>query len=406
MDALFTAISATSVTGLVTVDTAPHWSFFGEMVILVLIQLGGFGFMVGTSLVLIALGRGASLRDTLLMQDGSPTMSLRDVRSLSKRILRFMLVTEAVGAVLLTLGFMRDRPPLTAVWHGIFHSISAFCNAGFDLQGEFSSVSRFSGSPLVVVTLMSLVQAGALSYMVLSDVWTKRRWATLHLDSKLVLITNALFIGGAMLLFLVVEWNSAMASMPAWARPMNALFQAVAARTAGFATVSFDDAHPSTLFLWVGIMLVGGAAGSTAGGIKLATLAILVLAVVSTLRGQAEPQAFGRRIASALVFRALAIVAIFLAVHFFLTLGLALTEDIYNDQSIGFVHLMYEAMSGLATVGLSTGITPTLSVPGKIILCIAMFLGRLGPITAAYALQRRQQRPARYRFPEAHIRIG
>ncbi|HEV2074442.1 MAG TPA: potassium transporter TrkG [Thermomicrobiales bacterium] len=404
-DAFFTAMSAASVTGLVTVDTATHWTFFGELVILVLIQLGGFGFMVGASVVLVALGRGSSLRDTLMMQDGSPTMSLREVTSLSRRIIRFMLITEAIGAILLTAHFLQHESPLNAIWHGIFHSVSAFCNAGFDLQGGFNSVIGLSGSPLVILTIGGLIQAGALSFMVLNDVWVKRKWRDLYLDSKLVLITNFLLIIAGMMFFLIVEWNTALSRMDAELRPMNALFQSVAARTAGFASVNFNDAQPATLFLWVGLMLIGGAAGSTAGGIKLATIAILFLAIVATLRGQEEPQTFGRRIAPNLIFRSLAIVALFMAMHFMLALTLAITEDVFNDAAFGFAPLMFEAMSGLATVGLSTGITPELSIPGKLVLFVAMFIGRLGPITAAYALQRRQQ-PARFRFPEAHVRIG
>lgn len=404
-DAFFTAMSAASVTGLVTVDTATHWSFFGEAVILVLIQLGGFGFMVGASVVLVLLGRGSSLRDTLMMQDGSPTMSLREVTSLSRRIMRFILITEAIGAILLTAHFLRYEPPLNAVWHGIFHSVSAFCNAGFDLQGDFRSVIGLSGSPLVILTISGLIQAGALSFMVLNDVWVKRNWHDLYLDSKLVLLTNVLLIIGGMTFFMIVEWNAALSYMDAELRPMNALFQSIAARTAGYASINFNDAQPATLFLWVGLMLVGGAAGSTAGGVKLATIAILFLTITSTLRGQEEPQAFGRRITSNLIFRSLSIVALFMATHFVLSLALAITEDVFNDAAFGFAPLMFEAMSGLATVGLSTGITPELSIPGKIVLFVAMFIGRLGPITAAYALQRRQH-PARYRFPEALVRIG
>ena len=405
IDAFFTSISATSVTGLVTVDTQDHWSFFGELVILLMIQLGGFGFMVGTSLVIIALGRGTSLRAALLMQDGSPTMSLRDVTTLSVKILRFIIVTEAVGAVLLTIHFLQYESFGNAVWFGIFHAISAFCNAGFDLQGEFRSLADHSNSPLALIGIGGLIQFGAISYMVASDVWNQRQWKRLQLDSKLVLITNFALIFASALLFLVVEQNSAMANVSnAW-KPLDALFQGVAARTAGFSSVDWSQAHASTLFLWVAVMLVGGAAGSTAGGIKLATLAVLILAVVSTLRGQDEPQAFGRRIGVTVIFRALAIAVMFLVVHFVLSLVLVLSEDIFNHQEFSFVSLMFEAMSALATVGLSTGLTPELSTAGKIILCVGMYIGRLGPITAAYALQRRQQ-PRRYRYPEAQIRLG
>lgn len=405
VDALFTSISATSVTGLVTVDTQDHWSLFGEIVILVMIQLGGFGFMVGTSLVIIALGRGTSLRAALLMQDGSPTMSLRDVTTLSIKILKFIIVTEAIGAVILTIHFLQYENVPNAIWFGIFHAVSAFCNAGFDLQGGFRSLAEHRDSPLTLIGVGGLIQFGAISYMVASDVWTQRRWKRLQLDSKLVLIMNFALIFFSAVLFLVVEWNSAMSDVSnAW-KPLDALFQGIAARTAGFSSVDWSQAHASTLYLWVAVMLVGGAAGSTAGGIKLATLAVILLAVISTIRGQEEPQAFGRRIGVTIVFRALAISVMFLLVHFALALVLVLSEDIMNDQSFSFVSLMFEAMSALATVGLSTGLTPDLSTAGKLILCVGMFIGRLGPITAVYALQSRQQH-RRYRYPEAQIRLG
>lgn len=405
IDALFTSISATSVTGLVTVDTQAHWSLFGEIVILAMIQLGGFGFMVGTSLIIIALGRGTSLRAALMMQDGSPTMTLRDVTTLSIKILKFIIVTEAIGAVLLTIHFLQYETWGNAIWFGVFHAISAFCNAGFDLQGDYESLAEHSNSVLALISIGGLIQLGALSYMVLSDVWRERSWKRLHLDSKLVLITNFGLIFASFLLFLLVEWNSAMADIDNVWKPMDAVFQAVAARTAGFSSVDWSQAHSSTLYLWTAVMLIGGAAGSTAGGIKLATFAVLVLAVISTLRGQAEPQAFGRRISITIIFRALAIAVMFLIIHFVLALMLVVSEDVFNGNAFSFVSLMFEAMSALATVGLSTGITPELSQVGKVILCVGMFIGRLGPITAVYALQRHQQQP-RYRFPEAHIRLG
>ncbi len=405
VDALLTAVSAAAVTGLITVDTQDHWNFLGELIILVLIQTGGLGFMVGASLVLLSLRREVSLRDTLLLQDGAPALSPREAASLSKRILRFTLVTEAIGALILTSRFAADRPLPEALWHGVFHAVSAFCNAGFDLQGGFRSLIGYDTSVLVVVTIMALIQAGALSYMALSETWTERSWRTLALDTKLVLVLNAVLLAVGAGGFLALEWSSALESTPPWARPMSALFQSVAARTAGFATVSFGDAHASTLFLWVALMLVGGASGSTAGGVKLTTFGVVVAAVISTLRGQTEPQLWGRRIATALIFRAMAVIALFLISHFLITLLLALTEEIFNDERISFIDMMFEAMSALATVGLSTGITPGLSTPGKLVLCAAMFLGRLGPLTAAYALQRRQ-RPTRYRFPQTPVRIG
>lgn len=405
IDAYFTAISATSVTGLSTVDMATHWSFPGQLIILILVQLGGFGFMVGTSLVLVIIGRGLSLRDTLMMQDGSPTMSLRDVTMLTGRIIRFILISEGIGAAALFTWYIRHDSLLNAIWNSIFMAVCGFCQAGFDLHTHTSSLQGMNNVPIVMVTIGVLIQLGGLSYMVLSDVWTKRAWRPLFLDSKLVLITNAIMIVLAAVLFIFVEWNASLATVaPQW-KPLASVFQAISARTAGFSSIDFSEAHTSTLFLWVAVMMVGGAAGSTAGGVKLATVAILFLAVISTLRGQEEPQAFGRRLAPALIYRAMSLFALFLFAHFVLSLGLVITEDVFNDTSFSFTSLMFETMSGLTTTGLSTGITSDISIPGKVILFLAMFVGRLGPITAAYALQR-HQKPARYRYPEAHIRIG
>lgn len=405
IDAFVTAVSASAVTGLVVVDTQDHWNFLGELVILVLMQLGGLGFMVGASIVLSSLGRGLSLRDSLMLQDGSPTLSLQEATSLSKRILRFIIIIETAGAIALIPRFMRDESFFNAVWHGIFTSVAAFCNSGFDLQGNYQSMAAYADSIWVNVVLIILIQAGALSYIVLTDIWNTRRWQPLTLEAKLVLIANAVLLLGGMAAFMALEWSNSLATIDAWARPMAALFQSTSMRTAGFATVNFGELHPATLFLTIGIMMGGGAAGSTAGGIKLATLALLVLTVVSTVRGQPEAQAFGRRISSALVFRAMAVAAMFVFAHFLLSLALAISEDVIAGQGFGFLPLMFETMSAMATAGFSTGVTPALSSAGKVIVCLAMYIGWLGPLTAVYALQRRQ-RPTRYRFPEAPVRIG
>lgn len=405
IDALFTAVSAFSVTGLVTLDTQSHWSLFGEFVILILIQLGGFGFMAGTSMILIMLGRGSSLRANMMMQDGSPTMSLREVYTFSRRIVRYMLVAEIVGAVVLSFHFARYEAPGTAIWWGVFHSISAFCNAGFDLQSTSLSMGGHARSPLALTTIALLIQLGSLSFMVVADVWRQRRWRSLQLDTKLVLLVNFVLVVGSALWFLVVEWNSALAPIETGWKPLNAGFQAIAARTAGFSSADWTQAHNATIYLWVVVMMIGGAAGSTAGGVKLATIGIVFMAVISTLKGQPEPQAFGRRIAHQVVYRALALIAIFMTMHFVLSMMLVMSEDILNAERFSFVSLMFEAMSALATVGLSTGVTSALSDGGKLVLVLGMFIGRLGPITLVYALTRRM-RAERFRYPEASIRIG
>jgi trk system potassium uptake protein TrkH len=205
---------------------------------------------------------------------------------------------------------------------------------------------------------------------------------------------------------MVAEWGRSLSPLPAEYRPLAALFQSVSARTAGYSSVNLGDLHALTLFVWVGVMLIGGASGSSAGGVKLTTIGVVVAAVVSTLRGREEPTVFGRRIATALVFRAMTIIAMMILVHFLATAALGVTEDVFGpNRDFTFISLMFEAMSALATVGVTTGITPSLTVAGKLALCATMLFGRLGPLTAAYALQRRQ-RPVRYRLPTAPVRIG
>ncbi|MCC6791510.1 MAG: Trk family potassium uptake protein, partial [Thermomicrobiales bacterium] len=406
VDALFTAVSAAAVTGLVTVDTANHWNIAGEAIILLLIQVGGLGFMVGAGLLLQMLRRGQSrLSDVMLMQDGAPTLSPQEAIELTGRIVRFTFVVEGVGAALLTLKFWQDMPFTTALWRGLFHAVSAFCNAGFDLQGNFVSLGPYRSSVAINLIIAGLIQAGALSYIVFADLHRSRGWKALALDTKLVLLVNAIVLFASIALFLVAEWNRSLAGEPAATKGLAALFQGVAARTAGFATIDWSLAQTSTLFLWIVVMAVGGAAGSTAGGIKLATVGVVFMAVISTLRGNEEPRAFGRSIPTTLIMRAVSVIFVFMAVHFVATIALVSTEHFFSDGSIPFLALMYETMSAAATVGLSTGITPSLSDAGKLVLCATMFFGRLGPLTTAYALQRRQ-RPARYRFPTAQVRIG
>ncbi len=419
IDALFTAVSATSVTGLVTVNTPVHWNLFGEMLILVLIQAGGMGFMVGASVVLLTIRRTKSLRGSLIMRDGAPTISLQEARSLSGRILRFMLIAEAIGAIILAAEYLPDANGVwDAIWYGVFHSVSAFCNAGFNLQSGDQSVYGFRDTLLIDLTIIALIQGGSLSFVVFADMWDRRDllshkrfaprrfWQRLNLDTKLILTTNLVLIVLGAAAFATIEWSTALASVPeSHNKVMASVFQSVSARTAGFATIDYHESHHATLFIWIGLMMIGGASASTAGGVKLATFAVVVLAIVSTLRGQPEPQVAGRRIPTPLVFRALTIIALFIIAHFALTLALVLTEDTIGQNDFAFLPLMFETMSALATVGVSTGITPELTTGGKLVLCLTMFIGRLGPLTAVYALQRREVRQS-YSFPEAYVRMG
>ncbi len=410
IDALFTAVSASSVTGLAVVDTLEHWNWWGQLVVLTLVQIGGLGFAVGASILLQMLRRGAgsyTLRDEMLLKDGAPALSLREAVSLAGRIIRFTVIVEAVGAALLAVWFAvaADMQPRDAVWNGLFYAISAFCNAGFDISGGFQSIQPAATDVWVNVTVMALIQAGALSYIVFADVSEQRSWRSLALDTKIVLAMNAVLLAGGALVFLTAEWGGALAGYTMGSKILASLFQSVAARSGGLATVDWNLVHPLTLFFWLGLMFVGGASGSTAGGVRLNTVGVVVAAVLSTLRGNPDTQVWGRRIATPLVFRAVTVIAVFLLLYGVITVALSTAEHHAGDRETGMIQLMFESMSALATVGASTGITPALTTAGKFILCTAMFVGRLGPLTAVYALQR-HQRPERYRFPEEAVRIG
>lgn len=405
-DALFTAVSATSVTGLVTVDTRDHWNLVGQIIILVMIQAGGLGFMVGASLVLRMIGRGEGrrLRDAIMIRDNIPTLSLSEAVTLSRRIVKFTLVVEAAGAVLLAGYFAREMPVSSAIWEGIFHSISAFCNAGFDLQGGFRSMMPYRESLWVNAVFIVLITLGSISFIVLADIERQRRWRMLSVNSKIILASTLVLTIIGFVVFLSSEWSRSMAGTADWSKPMQAMFQSVSGRTAGFSTVDFSETHHFTLFVYMALMFIGGASGSTSGGVKLATVAVVLVAVLSTLKGREEPSVFDRRLPTALVYRAMAIIVIYFAWHFTVSFAVAVTET-YFGEGPAFVRLLFESMSAIATNGIGNGVTPGLSTPGKLVISVAMFVGRIGPLLAAYALQRRRSRKP-YRYPETLVHIG
>ena len=407
VDALFTATSATCVTGLVVLDTGTHWSPFGQVVILVLIQAGGFGIMAGSTLLLtLVLGRRTTLRDRILVQESLGGLQLGSVTTIVKRIAIFTLLVEGIGAVILSISFMAG-PEAGPTWHplgiwwGIFHSISAFNNAGFDLTGGFRSLTPFVDDWVVLLTVAVLLILGGLGYAIVGDAIDRRRWSRMALETKLVLSTTAvLLIVGAVLIG-ATEWANpaTLGALPAEQRFLNAAFESATLRTAGFTALDTGAFFEASLFIVMALMFVGGASGSTAGGIKVNTFSVLLIAIVSTVRGQPSAMAFGRRIQHAIVYRALAVALLAIAFVFVIGTGLALTTE------ATFVQTLFEAVSAFGTVGASTGITPDLSDPGRLITTFAMFVGRLGPLTLVLALAARA-RPIPYRPAVESVRIG
>src|SRR5687767_5768466 len=407
IDALFTATSAACVTGLVVLDTATHWSPFGQVVILLLIQAGGFGIMAGsTLLLLIFIGRRTTLRDRVLVQESLGGLQLGSVTDLVKRIAIFTLVCEAIGAVVLSIAFTSGPeagPPgdPLGIWWGVFHSISAFNNAGFDLTGGFRSLIPFRDDWIVLLTIGVLLSLGGLGFAIVGDALGRRRWSRLTLETKLVLSTTAaLLIGGALVIGFT-EWANplTLGALPTEQRLLNAFFESTTLRTAGFTALETSAFFEETLFVVMALMFIGGASGSTAGGIKVNTFSVLLIAIVSTVKGQPSAMAFGRRIQHAIVYRALAVALLAIAFVFVIGVGLTLTTE------ATFVQTLFEAVSAFGTVGASTGITPDLTDPARLITSFAMFVGRLGPLTLVLALAARA-RPIPYRPAVEAVRIG
>jgi trk system potassium uptake protein len=407
IDALFTATSAACVTGLVVLDTASHWSPFGQVVILALVQVGGFGIMAGSTLLLfLFLGRRTTLRDRLLVNESLGGLQLGSVTQLVRRIAVFTLACELVGAVILSIAFMAGPEagpqwhPL-GIWWGVFHAISAFNNAGFDLTGDFQSLIPFRDDWVVLLTHGVLLTLGGLGFAIVGDAVARRRWKRMALETKLVLATTAALLVGGTVLIGFTEWANptTLGAMPAEQRVLNAFFESATLRTAGFTALDTGAFVESSLFVVMALMFIGGASGSTAGGIKVNTFAVLLIAIASTVRGDPSATAFGRRIQHAIVYRALAVAL--LSIAFVFVIGLALTLT----TRATFVQTLFEAVSAFGTVGATTGITPDLTDPGRIVVSIAMFIGRLGPLTLVLALAARA-RTVPSRPAVESVRIG
>ena len=404
IDALFTATSAVCVTGLVVVDTGTHWSPFGHVVIFALIQTGGFGFMTGSTLLLFLLvGRRTGLRDRVLIQASTGVPDLGSVTSLVKRVAIFTVVCEGVAAIALSVAFLfRGHDLAESAWWGAFHSVSAFNNAGFDLIGDFQSLTDFADDPFVLVPIAILIVLGGLGFAIVGDVVGKWRWTRIALETKIVLVMTAVLLFGGAAAIASFEWTNpaTLGAMPEAQRPLNALFESATLRTAGFSALSTGGLTEASLFIVMALMFIGGASGSTAGGIKVNTFSILLVAIVSTARGRPSAEAFGRRIPHILIYRALSVALLSIAAVFLVALGLEVLTP-----NASFVQVLFEAVSAVGTVGASTGITRDLPDLARLIVVLAMFVGRLGPLTLVLALTARA-RPIAYRPAVETMRIG
>ena len=403
IDALFTATSAVCVTGLVVHDTGTYWSGFGQAVILLLIQAGGFGFATSATLLLVTIGHRPSLRERLAcgFSLGAETTAPGESLRLVRRFALLTLLVELAGALVLLPRALSFQPPGQALWWSLFHSVSAFNNAGFDINGGYRSLTPHQRDPWVLLTIGLLVVLGGISFVVLGNLMAERRWRRLTIDSKLVLTTTVLLLATGAAAFLFIEGSNpaTLGNLDWGSRLTNALFHSITPRTAGFNAVEIGALREETLFLLTGLMFIGGASGSTAGGIKVQTFALLFFAILASARGHTRVVAFGREVPHAQVYRALAVALLSIALVFVVALALALTIE------TRFINVWFEAVSAFGTVGLSTGITPELGTAGRLILVLTMFAGRLGPLTLALALAARA-RPSPVRYAQETVRLG
>lgn len=397
MTAMFTAVSALCVTGLVTVDTASHWTIYGQIIIMLLIQIGGLGVMTLATFFVLVLGRRLNLKHKILMQFALDRNSLENLMTIFRYLLVFALAAESLGALILFLHWLPDMGTGKAAWFALFHSVSAFNNAGFDLFGNFQSLQAFRGDWVVNLTISILFIIGSLGFLVIYELIRYKNTGYLSLHTRLVLIGTGVILVLGTVIILLLETNHALAALP-WSEKLLASYFLSATRTAGFSTIDLGTAMLPTKLFVMGLMFIGGAPGSTAGGVKVTTFLLIVLTVWSVLTNKKDVELWHRRIDPHDVFRAVSVFIISMLVIFTFTLLLSL-------QHQDLAKVMFEVISAAGTVGLSLGLTPQLTVLGKFLIMIIMLFGRLGPITIGLAMADRPQR-AHIRYPQDHIMIG
>ena len=403
--ALFTATSATCVTGLVLYDTWTQWSGFGQTVIITLIEVGGLGFMTAASMVVFLLRKKVGLKQRMVMAQALSLTDMDGVVRLQKLVILGSLSIQGIGALILMLHFLPEYGFATALKWGVFHAISAFCNAGFDIFGCITpgaSLMEFNSDPVVILTLSALVVVGGLGFLVWQEIITERRWKNFSVYTKLVLTMSAALLLLGWICFCLLEWHNpdTLGSMSVGDKLLNGFFQSVTVRTAGFAAVdqaALTDAGKAVSMV---LMLVGGSSGSTAGGVKTVTIVVLVLFLASRARGRSSVCVFKRTIPDSQVLDAMTICAI--------VVGLAMFGAIFISATspVTFVDAAFESVSALATVGITAGATTSLSIASQILIIIYMYFGRVGVLTISLGFLMGNKAEERFRYAQTNLLIG
>lgn len=403
----FTATSASCVTGLVLVDTASNWSFFGESVIISMIQIGGLGFMTIAMLLSLLIKRRISPKERLLVAQSFNMSSYGGIVKLTKKIIKGTFVLEGIGALILATRFIPMFGWVGGIWKSAFTSISAFCNAGFDLMGkdfgEFSSLTSQWDDPVINITVMFLIVIGGIGFVVWDDIYKlifERKRLSVY--SRMIIITSAILLFGGAFVFLCLEWNNpgTLGEMSWGGKILASFFQSITARTAGFNTVDLQSMMPVTKIIFIFLMFIGGCSGSTAGGVKVGTVAIVFMCVINALAGRSDVVIFRRKISDDNVRRALAVVVI----QFIVTMIGAL---VIIGGGAGVMDAMFEAFSASGTVGVTLSLTGSLNIWGRLTIILLMYFGRVGILTVSFAVMSRlSESKKEYKKAETNIMVG
>ena len=409
INALFTATSAVCVTGLIAVDTATHWTTFGHIVIITLIQIGGLGFMTIATLFALIAKKKINLKERLLIQESLNQFDLSGLVKLTRHVLMMTFIIEGIGALMLATQFIPELGLGKGVWYGIFHSISAFCNAGFDLMGSvsgpYTSLTSYVNNFIVSATVCSLILLGGLGFPVILDIIKVQKFKKLAIHSKVVLVTTAIVTALSVIIIFIVEFNNpdTMGNFSFGNKILASIFQSITARTAGFNTIDLALMHQGGIFVIIMLMFIGASPASTGGGIKTTTIATVALYVKSSILGKEDVEVYGRRLDMSIIKKSMGIFFIAISMISLGTLLISITEPQFS-----LVDAWFEVMSALTTAGLSIGGSPSLSIVGKILIMCYMFIGRVGSLTIFVALTAKtaKAKNTHIRYPEGKILVG
>jgi len=399
VNALFEATSATCVTGLIVVNTKTAFTLFGQIVILLLVQIGGLGIMTMSTLIAFIIGKKITLKERMIIQEDLNQFKISGMVRLVQYVLGFTIIIEGTGAFLLFLRLLKDNPFFHSLYLAIFHSVSAFNNAGFDIFGN--SLENFTGDFMINFVMTSLIILGGIGFGVMAELYNNFKFKKTSLQTKIVIAITLILLIAGFFLFLFLEFTNdqTMGNLPLKDKLMSAFFLSVTPRTAGFNTLPTGSLRSSTLFLVIVLMFIGASPGSTGGGIKTTTFGVLLITVWNMMIGKQDIEVYNRRLDKDVIFKALSITILSLGLIVFVTIILTITEN------MEFLRVLFETVSAFGTVGLSTGITAKLSAFGRLLITITMFAGRVGPLTLAIAFAERQRKGI-YHFPKEKIMVG